>query len=216
MARVTLHAGIDTKEVKHGIRSIKDMLKSLGGATRNAGSQLEQAFSLGNAKAAKLITNLQKANVEVKKQTNIVADLKTRLDELQTGKATVKTSEITSLTKELKDTEKAADKVAQQMDKIGFEAERIRQSSITIDGVTAVSDPQKYAELTSELDRLGVEYQRLSDKANTTKMKLQEATGKATQVEISKTNMKLQKQYLVLLKTNLNLLKLKKEQKAKN
>lgn len=192
MAKVIIPVGLDVKDVKKNTKSVKDMLKSLGGTSKETGNQLEQAFSKGNAKAAKLITDLQKANTEVKKQTNIVADLKTRLDELQTGKATVKTSEITSLTKELKDTEKAADKVAQQMDKIGLEAERIRQSSITIDGVTAVSDPQKYAELTSELDRLGAEYQSLSDKANATKIKLQEATGKATQAEISKTNMKLQ------------------------
>lgn len=192
MAKVIIPVGLDVKDVKKNTKSVKDMLNSLGGASKETGNQLEQAFSKGNAKAAKLITDLQKANTEVKKQTNIVADLKTQLDELQTGKSTVKTPEITSLTKELKDTEKAADKVAQKMDKIGAEAERIRQSSITIDGVTAVSDPQKYAELTSELDRLGVEYQSLSDKANATKIKLQEATGKATQTEISKTNMKLQ------------------------
>nr|DAP69785.1 MAG TPA: minor tail protein [Caudoviricetes sp.] len=192
MAKVIIPVGLDVKDVKKNTKSVKDMLKSLGGTSKETGNQLEQAFSKGNAKAAKLITDLQKANTEVKKQTDIVADLKTRLDELQTGKATVKTTEITSLTKELNDTEKAADKVAQKMDKIGAEAERIRQSSITIDGVTAVSDPQKYAELTSELDRLGVEYQSLSDKANATKIKLQEATGKATQAEISKTNTKLQ------------------------
>lgn len=192
MAKVIIPVGLDVKDVKKNTKSVKDMLNSLGSTSKETGNQLEQAFSKGNAKAAKLITDLQKANTEVKKQTDIVANLKTQLDELQTGKATVKTSEITSLTKELKDTEKAADKVAQQMDKIGLEAERIRQSSITIDGVTAVSDPQKYAELTSELDRLGVEYQSLSDKATETKIKLQEATGKATQAEISKTNMKLQ------------------------
>lgn len=192
MAKVIIPVGLDVKDVKQNTKSVKDMLKSLGSTSKETENQLEQAFSKGNAKAAKLITDLQKANTEVKKQTDIVADLKTRLDELQTGKATVKTTEITSLTKELNDTEKAADKVAQKMDKIGAEAERIRQSSITIDGVTAVSDPQKYAELTSELDRLGVEYQSLSDKANATKIKLQEATGKATQAEISKTNTKLQ------------------------
>ena len=192
MAKVIIPVGLDVKEVKQNTKSVKDMLKSLGGTTKETGNQLEQAFSKGNAKAAKLITDLQKANAEVKKQTDVVADLKARLDELQTGKATVKTPEITSLTKELKDTEKAADKVAQQMDKIGAEAERIRQSSITINGTTAVSDPQKYAELTSELDRLGNEYQSLSDKANETRTKLQEATGKATQAEISKTNTKLQ------------------------
>ena len=192
MAKVIIPVGLDVKDVKQNTKSVKDMLKSLGSTSKETGNQLEQAFSKGNAKAAKLITDLQKANTEVKKQTDIVADLKTRLDELQTGKATVKTTEITSLTKELNDTEKAADKVAQKMDKIGAEAERIRQSSITIDGVTAVSDPQKYAELTSELDRLGVKYQSLSDKANATKIKLQETTGKATQAEISKTNTKLQ------------------------
>lgn len=192
MAKVIIPVGLDVKDVKQNTKSVKDMLKSLGSTSKETGNQLEQAFSKGNAKAAKLITDLQKANTEVKKQTDIVADLKTRLDELQTGKATVKTTEITSLTKELNDTEKAADKVAQKMDKIGAEAERIRQSSITIDGTTAVSDPQKYAELTSELDRLGVEYQSLSDKANATRAKLQEATGKATQAEISKTNTKLQ------------------------
>lgn len=192
MAKVIIPVGLDVKDVKQNTKSVKDMLKSLGSTSKETGNQLEQAFSKGNAKAAKLITDLQKANTEVKKQTDIVADLKTRLDELQTGKATVKTTEITSLTKELNDTEKAADKVSQKMDKIGAEAERIRQSSITIDGTTAVSDPQKYAELTSELDRLGEEYQSLSDKANATKIKLQEATGKATQAEISKTNTKLQ------------------------
>jgi predicted nucleic acid-binding Zn-ribbon protein len=192
MAKVIIPVGLDVKEVKQNTKSVKDMLKSLGGTTKETGNQLEQAFSKGNAKAAKLITDLQKANAEVKKQTDVVADLKARLGELQTGKATVKTPEISSLKKELKDTEKAADKVAQQMDKIGAEAERIRQSSITINGTTAVSDPQKYAELTSELDRLGNEYQSLSDKANETRTKLQEATGKATRAEISKTNTKLQ------------------------
>ncbi len=192
MAKVIIPVGLDVKEVKQNTKSVKDMLKSLSGTSKETGNQLEQAFSKGNAKAAKLITDLQKANAEVKKQTDVVSDLKARLDELQTGKATVKTPEISSLTKELNDTEKAADKVSQKMDKIGAEAERIRQSSITIDGTTAVSDPQKYAELTSELDRLGEEYQSLSDKANATRAKLQEATGKAIQAEISKTNTKLQ------------------------
>lgn len=192
MAEVRVPIKPEITGIKKGIKSVKDMLKSLGGTSKDTGNQLEKAFSKGNAKAAKLITDLQKANAEIRKQTDVVADLKARLDELQTGKGTVKTPEISSLTKELNDTEKAADKVAQKMDKIEAEAERIRQTSITINGTTAVSDPQKYAELTLELDRLGDEYQALSDKANGTRTKLQEATGKATQAEISKTNTKLQ------------------------
>lgn len=192
MAKVVIPVGLDTKEATKNTKSVKDMLKTLNGTSKETGTQLEKAFSKGNAKTAKLITDLQKANAEIEKQSSAISDLKSRLAELHTGKAVVKSTEISSLTKELKDTETAAGKVAQQMDKVEAEAERIRQTSITINGTTAVSDPQKYAELTSELDRLGVEYQRLSDKANVTKSKLQEAVGSATQAEISKTNAKIQ------------------------
>lgn len=192
MAKVIIPVGLDTKEVKQNTKSVKDMLKSLGGASKEAGDQLESAFAKGNAKTAKLITDLQKANAEVQKQTLAVSDLKTKLDELQTGKATVKSTQISGLTQELKQTEKSAEKVAQQMDKISIEAERLRQSSITVDGTAYVADPQKYAELTAELDRLGIEYQKLTDKASATKGRLQEAFGTATQSEIAKTNVQLQ------------------------
>lgn len=192
MAKVIIPVGLDTKEVRQNTKSVKDMLKSLGGASKEAGDQLESAFAKGNAKTAKLITDLQKANVEVQKQALAVSDLKTKIDELQAGKATVKSTQISGLTRELKETEKSAEKVAQKMDKISIEAERLRQTSISVDGTSYVANPQKYDELTAELDRLGIEYQKLTDKASATKGRLQEAFGTATQSEIAKTNVQLQ------------------------
>lgn len=192
MAKVIIPVGLGTEDVKQNTKSVKDMLNSLGGTSKETGNQLEKAFSKSSAKSAKLITDLQKANAEVKKQAQAVADLKSRLEELQTGKATVKTPETSALTKELNETEKAAEKVAQQMDKLSAEADRMRQSSITIEGTTTVADPQKYAEVTSELDSLGEKYQSLNTKADETRIKLQEATGAATQAEIQKTNTKIE------------------------
>lgn len=192
MAKVVIPVSLDTKEVKQNTRTIKGMMKSLSGATEEAGGQFEKAFAKGGAKTAKLVTDLQKANVEVKKQANQLAELKSRLEDLNTGKGEVKSSEITALKKELSDAEKAAEKTAAQMDKLSLEADRLRQTSITIGGVTTTADQGKYEATTAQLDKLGEEYQQLQDKAEAARQKLQEATGETTRREIETTNRKIE------------------------
>ena len=68
MAQVVIPVGLDTKNVKSNTKSVKDMLKSLGDTSKDTGAQLEKALSKGDAKTAKLITDLQKANAEMTKQ----------------------------------------------------------------------------------------------------------------------------------------------------
>ena len=192
MAKVVIPVGLDTNEVKKNTKSVRDMLGSLGSASKSAGDQLGRALERGSASTAKLITDLQRANLEVAKQEKEVARLKMRLEELRGGDALVKTPETSALAKEMDDANKSAEKVAQQMDKLALEAERLEQTRITIGGDTVVSDPQKYAETVAELDRLGEEYQKLTEKADNAKKKLRGVTENALQNEISMTNQKLE------------------------
>lgn len=190
--RVILKTEIDTSGVKSGIKSTKDMLNNFGNQTKKVGNQFAKAMASGNTETAKRISNLQKANAEIKKQENNLSALKEKLIQLQSGETRGSSPIVKNLQSELKSTEKEIDTVVKKMDKLTTEADRLGQSSITIGGNTVTADQSTYNGLITEIDALNNKYQQLSANADGTRQKLQEAVGVATQAEIEKTNSKIE------------------------
>ena len=192
---ITLSIEIDKGSLKKTQSTVEKASNQMGEAFKNTGKSIESALSAGNAKSAKLITQMQKSNLEIEKQSRKISELKAKLEGLQSGDYLPSNGQLDKLKKGFDDTTESIKKTQLEIERLRNLTDQLEaQAFKSPDTGMAVFTDQQEAEFQNainRLDALEIKLEQDKQKANELGSALTSATGIATQAEISKTNTQL-------------------------
>lgn len=212
---ITLYIDTDKKSLKNTVNTTEKAAQQIGSGFEKAGNKISNALAGGGAKSAKLVLQIQKANLEIQKQSQILEVLKSKLAGLESGEIIPDDSGIKKLQKNF-------DSTTESIKKTELEIERLRKLTDDLeeqafkdpDTGIAIFDKSQEAEFQNtlnKLDELTLKLESDKQKAKELGDALKRAVGTVTQNEIDKTKMKISETENKLLSTTVKANSLDKE-----